>query len=85
VPVAAREIGRIEARIEADAESAATKEDPTPEQAAQAAAPVARQTKAPPPTKPLQSGRSTTPDLAKAGMDEYVKQRSAQGARWARR
>ncbi len=40
--------------------------------------------KAPPPTRPVGQGRSTTPALADLSMDDYVKQRRSQGAGWAR-
>lgn len=72
---AAREVGRIEDSLTAEKETP----DPKPEEI-----PAKKTTTAPPPAKPLGSGRSTTVDLAKASMDDYVKQRKAQGARWAR-
>lgn len=75
---AAREIGRIEASLTKPVSTELVEEtDETP-------APVRKTTSAPPPAKPLSSGRSTATDLAKLGMDDYVKQRKSQGARWAR-
>jgi hypothetical protein len=65
-----REIGRIEARL-------------TP--AAEAQAIPVKTTQAPKPASINGSqGRSTTPNLQTASMDEYMRQRKAQGARWAR-
>lgn len=75
---AAREIGRIEASL---AKPVETKLEP---EVIEDPVPVRKTTSAPPPAKPLSSGRSTATDLAKVGMDDYVKQRKAQGARWAR-
>jgi hypothetical protein len=73
---AAREMGRIEDSL--------TKA-PDPVEANPEPAPVrAKTTSAPPPAKPLTSGRSTTVDPAKLSMDDYVKLRQSQGARWAR-
>lgn len=79
----AREIGRLEATMTAPApvvEGEPPADPPEP-------APVveAKVTKAPPPVKPIGQGRSTAIDLSKAGMDDYVKTRVAQGASWARR
>ena len=66
-----REIGRLEATL-----SKATVTPP----------PAKKITKAPAPASTASSqGRSTTPDLASASMDEYMAQRKAQGARWSRR
>lgn len=74
---AAREIGRIEASLTKPETTELVEETDEP-------APVRKTTSAPPPAKPLSSGRSTATDLAKLGMDDYVKQRKSQGARWAR-
>lgn len=65
---AARELGRLEARLSGSPAAATAK-------------PVS---KAPAPITPVTGGRSTEPDMAKVGMDEYVQRRKAQGARWAR-
>ena len=78
---AAREIGRLEASY-ATAPAAADPDpptDPVPEPV------IKKTTSAPPPVKPVSQGRSSQVDLAKVGMDEYVKARVAQGASWARR
>lgn len=40
--------------------------------------------KAPPPARPVGSGRSTTPSLEEMNMDDFVKTRKSQGASWAR-
>lgn len=78
---AARELGRIEVTLDAPV-------TPDPKEETADAEPPAiapkKTTAAPPPAKPLPSGRSTTTDLSKAGMDDYVKTRRSQGARWAR-
>lgn len=76
---AAREVGRIE-----DSLTAKTPEPEMEQAEEKPAVPPKKTTAAPPPAKPLNSGRNTNVDLAKAPMDEYVKQRRAQGARWAR-
>jgi len=80
---AAREIGRLEASFERSAIP-----DPNTDADSQTSEPAPvvkpKTTNAPPPAKPIGSGRSTSVDLAKAPMDDYVKQRKAQGARWAR-
>lgn len=78
---ASRELGRIEATLDAPV-IPDPKEEPA-ETETPAIAPK-KTTAAPPPAKPLPSGRSTSVDLAKAGMDDYVKTRRSQGARWAR-
>lgn len=81
---AAREIGRLEAKLLSTVSASpdpavdATQKDPEPP------APKIKTTNAPPPVKPVGQGRSTTVDLAKASMDDYVKTRAAQGASWAR-
>lgn len=70
---AARELGRIEAGFSSKPEVAAP-------------APVVKkisQTPAPANTSATQ-GRSTTPPLGESSMEEYMAQRKAQGARWAR-
>lgn len=68
-----REIGRLEAML-----SSQTKAAPTP-------APTKKVTQAPTPAGTLgNQGRATTPSLANASMEEYMSQRKAQGARWAR-
>lgn len=82
---AAREIGRLEALFESPKPASDETETSTDAAAAETpAAPAARVTKAPPPVKPTGQGRSTSVDLAKASMDDYVAQRKAQGASWAR-
>lgn len=68
---AAREMGRLEATL-------GTK-------AAAPAAPSKKLSATPPPAGTLGSqGRATKPSLATASMEEYMAQRKAQGARWAR-
>lgn len=67
---AAREIGRLEAGFA----SKVAPPPPAPKKLSQT----------PPPANPLGQGRSTAPPLANASMEEYVAQRKAQGARWAR-
>lgn len=68
-----REIGRLEATLSTSKASAAPA--PATKKVTQAPAPAG--------TTSTQ-GRSTTPDLGSASMDEYMAQRKAQGARWAR-
>lgn len=65
---AAREIGRLEASFAKPATAAEKKFSNTPAPANTTAA----------------QGRATKPSLATANMDEYMAQRKAQGARWAR-
>jgi hypothetical protein len=79
---AAREIGRLEAKL---LSTASASPDPVevPKEA-EPPAPKVKTTNAPPPVKPVGQGRSTAVDLSKASMDDYVKQRAAQGATWAR-
>jgi hypothetical protein len=68
---AAREIGRLEATL--------------PSKPATPAAPTKKVSNTPAPAGTLGTqGRATTPALQNLGMDEYMKQRKAQGARWAR-
>lgn len=68
-----REIGRLEATL-----TSRTTAAPPP-------APTKKVTQAPTPAGTLGTqGRATTPPLANASMDEYMAQRKAQGARWAR-
>lgn len=76
---AAREIGRIEEKLSKAPEPEAEAEPAEPE-----AAPVRKTSAAPPPAKPIASGRASPPNLEKAGMEDYVKARKSQGARWAR-
>lgn len=67
---AAREIGKLEATLPAP-------KIPAP--------PSKKLSSTPAPAGTLNTqGRATTPALANASMDEYMKQRKAQGARWAR-
>lgn len=75
---ASREIGRLEVMLKP---ASAT---PVPEVQATPTADK-RPTKAPPPVKPIAQSKSTSVDLGKASMDEYVEQRRKQGASWARR
>jgi hypothetical protein len=66
---AAREIGRLEVTLSAKP----------------AAAPVKKTSNTPAPAGTMGAqGRATTPALANLSMEEYMKQRKAQGARWAR-
>ena len=67
-----REIGRLEERLAGGV-------------SAQHASEPVKTSNAPKPASVSSAqGRSTTPNLATASMDEYVRQRKAQGARWAR-
>lgn len=77
---AAREIGRLEAKLL----SVSASPDPVEVPKGEPPAPKVKTTNAPPPVKPVGQGRSTAVDLSKASMDDYVKQRTAQGATWAR-
>jgi hypothetical protein len=79
---AAREIGRLEAQLLSTVTASPDPkvDAPPPEPPA----PKVKTTNAPPPVKPVGQGRSTAVDLSKASMDDYVKQRAAQGATWAR-
>lgn len=68
---AAREIGRLEATLSA--------------KPAAPAAPTKKVSNTPAPAGTLGTqGRATTPALQNLSMEEYMKQRKAQGARWAR-
>lgn len=68
---AAREIGRLEATLAS--------------KPAAPAAPTKKVSNTPAPAGTLGTqGRATTPALQNLSMDEYMKQRKAQGARWAR-
>lgn len=81
---AAKEIGKMEAAFDHDVATApaqAPAEAPSP---AAPAAPVKPVSKAPAPPNTLPQSTARQPDLAKMGMDDYVKARKAQGARWGR-
>jgi len=81
---AAMEIARMEAALE----PVSAEPDPEEKQAdepAKPVLPVRKTTSAPAPIKPLGKGASTQTDLSKLGMDDYVKRRADQGAKWARR
>jgi hypothetical protein len=81
---AAMEIARMESALE----PVSAEPDPEEKQAdvpAKPVPPVRKTTSAPAPIKPLGKGASTQADLSKLGMDDYVKRRSEQGAKWARR
>lgn len=78
---AAREVGRIEAGFEAESASSAAPESTETEETV---TPPARRTQAPPPARPVGSGRSSTKTLADAPMEEFKARRKAEGARWAR-
>lgn len=68
---AAREIGKLEATLSA--------------KPAAPAAPTKKVSNAPVPAGTMGTqGRATTPALQNLSMDEYMKQRKSQGARWAR-
>lgn len=80
---AAREIGRIEAKLP-DAVS------PTPAPTDEAApetpvTPARRMSNAPPPVKPVSSGASGKVDPTKMSIEEYTAWRASQGATWVRR
>jgi hypothetical protein len=81
---AAMEIARMEAALEP------VSAEPDPEEKladvpAKPVPPVRKTTSAPAPLKPLGKGASTQIPLEKLGMDDYVKRRAEQGAKWARR
>lgn len=80
---AAREIGRLEAKLTSTVSANPDPKVDDPKDA-EPPAPKVKTTNAPPPVKPVGQGRSTAVDLSKASMDDYVKQRAAQGATWAR-
>ena len=65
---AAFEIGRLATQFEKSA-------TPPPDK---------KLTNAPPPARTVGQGRSTSPSLSEMSMEDYVKQRGSQGARWAR-
>lgn len=68
---AAREIGRLEVTLGTKPAASAT--------------PTKKVSNTPAPASTLGTqGRATTPALASMSMDDYMKQRKAQGARWAR-
>lgn len=71
---AAREIGRLESTLSS---KTTARENPPPTK-------KVSNTPAPAGTSSTSQGRATTPSLASASMEEYMKQRKAQGARWAR-
>jgi len=84
----AKEIGKLELQLapaapaaEAEADERNVTRDSTPPPA-----PVQnrRVSSAPPPMKPVGQGRSTTVDMAKMNMEDYVKLRREQKASWAR-
>lgn len=82
---AAKEIGKMEAAFDHDvaaSPAAAPAEASSPAPAS--AAVVKPVSKAPTPPNTLPQSTARTPDLAKMGMDDYVKARKAQGARWGR-
>ena len=87
---AAREIGRLEVKLAPSETPAETRSDAPSEPVTESAhtqAPAVqnrRVSAAPPPVKPVSQGRATQVDLAKAGMEEFVKTRKSQGASWAR-
>lgn len=70
-----REIGRLEERIT----TASPGDQSTP-----TIAPVKTSTAPKPASTTSAQGRSITPSLQDASMEEYIRQRKAQGARWAR-
>lgn len=85
----AREMGKLEATLPAVSATPPAEETQTdplvPAADAPPATPPKKTTAAPPPTKPTGQGRATTTPLEKMGMDDYVKTRREQGAKWARR
>jgi hypothetical protein len=74
---AARELGKLEASLQ-KAATAGQGSAAAPQQQAKEVS------KAPAPVKPLGQGRATPVDLSKSSMDDYIAQRKAQGATWAR-
>jgi hypothetical protein len=81
---AAREIGRLEAKLLSTVSASPDPAADAPQKDPEPTAPKVKTTNAPPPVKPVGQGRSTAVDLSKASMDDYVKTRAAQGATWAR-
>lgn len=81
---AAREIGRLEAKLLSTASASPDPAVDAPQKEPESPVPKVKTTNAPPPVKPVGQGRSTSVDLTKAGMDDYVATRRAQGASWAR-
>jgi hypothetical protein len=80
---AAKEIGKMEAVFDSDIAASSTQT----EHEAPAPAPVAalkQVSKAPVPPTPVNSNSARMPDLGKLSMDDYVKARKSQGARWGR-
>lgn len=82
---AAREIGRLEMMVAVPAAEPAADSSEAPAIAPAPEIKPPKTTAAPPPARPVASGRTTTVPLDKMGMDEYVAARRAQGASWARR
>jgi hypothetical protein len=81
---AARAIGQMEAGFAAQAAAPSPSSAPAPVASAPAASPAIRSTSAPPPAKTTAAAPSAQVDLSKLSMDDYVKTRKQQGARWAR-
>lgn len=89
---AARELGKIEAQLAVAAEPPANEEDNGAQPPAggdkplKDAVPAAKPktSAAPAPAKTVGQNRSTKVPLEKMSMDDYVKTRTEQGARWAR-
>jgi hypothetical protein len=81
---AARAIGQMEASFAAQAAAPSPSSASAPAASAPAASPAVRTTSAPPPAKTTAAAPSAQVDLSKLSMDDYVKTRKQQGARWAR-
>lgn len=82
---AAMELARMEAALEPVSAEPDPEEKPDVPAKPVVQTPVRKTTSAPAPIKPLGKGGSTTVPLEKLGMDDYVKRRAEQGAKWARR
>lgn len=81
VAAAARELGKFEASI-----APAKTPEPETDEAEETPEPVraVKKSAAPPPPSPVRAARSGAVNLATANMDDYIKTRRTQGARWAR-
>lgn len=82
---AAMELARMEAALEPVSAEPDPEERPDVPAKPVVQTPVRKTTSAPAPIKPLGKGASTTVPLEKLGMDDYVKRRAEQGAKWVRR
>jgi hypothetical protein len=83
---AAKEIGKMEMAFDSDIAAKTEPGETTSAPAAPAppAATLKAVSKAPVPPTPVNTNASRQPDLAKMSMDDYMKARKAQGAKWGR-